>query len=331
MPAYVIYGDNFLVTRHLKGLYTQIGPPEVWDTNIHHVVGAQAKFEELATICNAAPFLASYRLVIVDGLLSTFETRDRRARGQFKTPQSLGQWEGLKTLVPNLPATTLLVFTDGPVGQQNLLLTLLRPFTEVKHLPTPAGEELARWVKTRASEKGATFSPGALRTLLQMVGNDLWALDNELEKLSLYVNGRTVEERDVHALVSQVREASIFTAIDAVLDGRISVALRILKRLQESGTTVQSFLSIMARQLRLIALAKDLVEQGATGQEIGQKLGITQDFVARKVVDQARRFSWSDLERLYRALLRTDLAVKTGQVEEKLALELMLPSLSIHA
>ena len=68
-----------------------------------------------------------------------------------------------------------------------------------------------------------------------LVGNDLWTLEQELEKLSLYASGRRIEESDVEELVAQVREASVFAAVDAMIDGRPGVALRLLRQLRQTG------------------------------------------------------------------------------------------------
>ena len=81
-----------------------------------------------------------------------------------------------------MPDTTLLVMVDGVLADSNPLLRSLRPVVQSQHLPAPTGEGLARYVKELAQDKGAGISPAAIRTITDLVGNDLWTLDRELEK-----------------------------------------------------------------------------------------------------------------------------------------------------
>ena len=74
-----------------------------------------------------------------------------------------------------------------------------------------------------------------MRLLAELVGGNLWTLDSEMEKLSLYCAGRKVEGEDVRLLVSFANEMSVFNAVDAILERRYSEALRIMRRLMEGG------------------------------------------------------------------------------------------------
>ena len=145
-----------------------------------------------------------------------------------------------------------------------------------------------------------------------------------MEKLSLYAAGRTIEERDVGELVAQVREANIFAAVDAMIEGRPGVALRLLHQLRQDGREISSIIAMVERQLRLMALARDSMEQGLSQSEVAKRLGTTSDFVVRKTLDQARRHSWQSITARYRRLLEADLAIKRGIMEPDLALELLV-------
>jgi DNA polymerase-3 subunit delta len=208
----------------------------------------------------------------------------------------------------------------------------------VQRLTAPKDEPLARWIKTTAQEKGAGITPGAIRSLADLVGSDLWTLDRELEKLSLYALGRgpaggqpSIEEADVRELVAQVREASIFAAVDAMLEGNPAAALRLLLQMRQDGKEAGYILSMVERQLRLLALARHLMEQRAPQEEMAARLGTTSRYVVTKSVEQARRHSWPDLTWRFQRLLEADLAIKTGRLEPDLALELLVADLAGRA
>ena len=328
MTTHVLYGDSFLVPQAFRVLTENEGVADLLEANRHQLQGRQIKPSELFDLCNALPFMDSHRLVVVEGLLATQERRSGRSRGRTggtaPAVSAMGGWEELSKVVPQLPETTVLVFTDGPLTDNNQLLRLLRPICRVQSLAAPSGEGLARWIKDTAQRKDANISPAAIKRLTDLVGNDLWTLDQEIEKLSLYAFGRSIEERDVGELVPQVREANIFSAVDAIIDGRPGIALRLLRQLRQDGREVSNIIAMVERQLRLLALARDYMDNGVSQRDLGSRLRISSQFVLRKTIDQARRLTQQEIAGQYQRLLEADLALKRGRMDPDLALELLV-------
>ena len=184
--------------------------------------------------------------------------------------------------------------------------------------------------KNFGAAKGASISPAAIRCLADHVGNNLWTLDREIEKLALYTAERCIDENDVKELVSKVREANIFSAVDAILDGKPDAAFRLLHQLRQDGREATSIIALIGRQLRLMALARDLYERGVPQRDWGSRLGIASRFALRKTIEQSRRYSWIDLNLRFQQLLETDLSLKQGRVEPDLALEIMVGDLALR-
>jgi DNA polymerase-3 subunit delta len=153
-------------------------------------------------------------------------------------------------------------------------------------------------------------------------------LDRELEKLSLYASGRNIEEEDVREMVSQVREANVFNMVDAIVEGRAAVALPLLQQIRQDGKEAPYIIGMVERQLRLLALARDLIEQRVPQGEMGSRLGVNSQFVLRKTLEQARRHSKENIIYCYQRLLEADLAIKRGRRDPDLALELLVADLA---
>jgi DNA polymerase-3 subunit delta len=332
VPVHVIYGDSFLVSQELKELQRETEATLLLEANRHSLPGNQISLPDLVNICNALPFLGALRLVQVEGLLTTFEPRSGRGRSRGGDPnqssRGIGEWEGLIQAIPAMPETTQLWFVDGPISESNPLLRRLRSSAQIHQMVAPSRESLALWIKNQSQKKGVGISPAAIRSIADLVGNDLWTLDHELEKLSLYASGRNIEEEDVREMVSQVREASIFNAVDAIIDGKPGVAIRLLHQLQQDGRDASYIIGMVGRQLRLLALAREFMEQGVPLPEMGGRLGITSQFALRKTLEQARRHSREDINWRYQRLLEADLAIKRGTLEPDLSLELLVADLS---
>ena len=332
MPTHIIYGDSFLVTQQLRALESEIGQETLLEANAHRLQGSEVKLPELLNVCQALPFMDPIRFVLVEGLLGTFEVRAGSGRGRGgrsgQSAKSTGEWDSLAEAIPQMPETTRLVLVDGPLSPGNPLLQKLRPVCQIHPMSAPTREMLSLWIKNRAQQKGSAITPAAIRALADLISNDLWTLDQELEKLSLYCTGRNIEEEDAREMVAQVREASIFGAVDAIIDGNPAAAFKLLRQLLHDGRDVTYIISMIGRQLRLLALAKDLSEQGVGATEMGGRLGVSSQYALRKTMDQAHRHSWPVIRSRFQRLLEADLSIKRGRLEPELALELLVADLA---
>ena len=131
-------------------------------------------------------------------------------------------------------------------------------------------------------------------------------------------------EKDVRDLVPQVRESNIFIAVDAILEGKSAIAMKLLRRIIVEGASLSYVQAMITRQLRLVTLAKDLSERGIPYGDLGIHLEIRAEFVLKKTLEQAKRFSWEHIKLLYKRLMEMDLAVRQGNMEENIALELLV-------
>jgi DNA polymerase-3 subunit delta len=217
---------------------------------------------------------------------------------------------------------------DGDISERNSLLRLLSPLAQVRRFPRLSQRDLPGWIQARARQEGVDISPEAVRLLADLVGNDLWALWQELKKLALYAGGRRVEDEDVRALTVAAREASVFTLVDAVVEGRPDQALRLLEQLLDQGAAAPYLLAIITRQYRNLLLAKEMLRDRHQAAEIGGRLGIVSRFALGKVLEQAGRYPPARLEASYRRLLEADASIKSGIYRDELALEVLVQDLA---
>ena len=289
--------------------------------------GGQTTPQEVMNACDTVPFLGQHRLVVVHGLLRRFEL-PQHSRGQAAPPPSLGPWQALVEYAERLPASTVLLLTDGDLSATNPLLHALDPQATVQEFHPPRATDLAGWIHRHAREKGMSLSSQAAHLLADSLGRNLWSLDRELEKLANYAPGRRIEEADVRTLVGPARDINVFTLVDAVVERRSSAALRLLRQLTGSGAEGGYILNLLIRQYRLLLLAQEWRREGASPQEVGQHLGIPSQFVLRKVLEQADLYPLPRLKAAYKRLLAADLAIKRGQHSPELALELLIADLA---
>ncbi|MEX1103503.1 MAG: DNA polymerase III subunit delta, partial [Dehalococcoidia bacterium] len=169
-----------------------------------------------------------------------------------------------------------------------------------------------------------------LKTLLQ---GDTLGLANELDKLALYTMGRDVTVDDVYEISAGAREFDSFAFTDAVMDGKLQVALHVLQRLREGGTEDAGLLAILLGAYRRLAPVVDLVDQGASPEEIGATMGNAGRYpnLRDRAINRARGLGPEGLRRAYELMVEADRTSKTGEVKDDLALEIAVMRLSALA
>lgn len=325
---YVLYGeDDFSLYQSLEGIKRGIGDQATLEANTTVFEGQRLTLEQIKTACEAAPFLAERRLVIVNGLLERFAARGKSGRKKAGKATKQDDCKSFAEFGSQIPDSTILVLIDGKIKKDNPLLRELSGKAEVKVFYLLRGEGLRQWIQRRVKESGGSISPQAVDLLARFVGSNLWIMAKEIDKLNIYASGRLIEEEDVRQLVSYAQEADVFTMVDAILEFKGGLAEQRLRQLLQQGAAPAYLLVMLSRQVQLLVRARELREQRKSRAEIQDRLNLNMEFVLNKTLEQAGRHSMERLKGVYHRLLETDLSIKTGKYVPELALNILVAEL----
>jgi DNA polymerase III subunit delta len=331
---YILSGeDDFSITRELDTIKKGIGDQEMLATNTNTLDGKTITTDEFRAVCESAPFLSEKRLVIVQGLLDRFGIKApaRGAKTAKKTEQQPAAYEAFGNCIFKLPPSTILVLIEEEIKDSNPLLKMISPKAKIKNFPLLKTPELRQWVTNHVIAEGCKISVPAMNLLVRLIGSNLWVMSSELNKLATYAYGRQIEEKDVKALVSYTQQSSVFNLVDAIMEFKANEAESMLQQLMDKGATATYLLAMLYRQMRLIVRAGDLKRQGLREPEMRQRLGVASEYVVKKTLEQAARYSMPRIKQVYQQLLDTDIAIKTGKYTEELALNILVAELCQHA
>lgn len=347
---YILHGENEFdrdeaVVELRRELAT--GDPAMVELNTTVFDGSRLTMGELRHACDAIPFMSKCRLVIVHGLLARLAS-GRKGEEQDGAAEQDPAWkrtfrDQLVAYLPILPPTTQLIMVEPKnLSAADPVLRLAQQQKEPEEeqgkkgekarvyamaFPRPKEKDLAAWIQKRVTGAGGRISSDAAGLLAELIGLDLRLLDQEIDKLLTYVGGeRPVSAEDVRALVSRAREEKVFALVDCVGRRETARALQLLHYLLEQGEHPLQILTMLARQVRILIQVSELRKQGLVPPEIAVKLGLA-PWMADKFIDQAKRFDMAQLEAAYQRLVDTDWAIKTGKMEEMLALDLLVVGL----
>jgi DNA polymerase-3 subunit delta len=274
---------------------------------------------ELRSACEALPFLAQRRLVIVTGLLTRLESQED---DQFM--------QVLLDLLPGLPHTTRLVFVEKrTLSGTHPVVKLARKTTRgyVRQFDPPSGGALPGWIGRRVHKHGGRIADDAAARLAHLVGADLRLLNQEILKLVTYAGERQITSEDVDLLVPYAQEVIIFDLVDALGQRDGGTAAGALQRLLDTGEHPMGILAMIVRQFRLLVQVKELRQAGQNARTIARLLDL-HPYPAGKLYRQATNFTAAQLEKIYRHLLVTDAQIKTGALTPIVALDLLVAGLA---
>jgi DNA polymerase III delta subunit len=339
---HVYYGaDDFRSSEALAALRASLDDDGMLSTNTSVLAGQGLTQQVLTQHATAVPFLAGARLVIAEGLLTALGSR----RGLTE------EWRPFIDSLPLLPPSNHLVLIEPvPRSRDNRegvgrspLLRLLRnvpdadivEFGELKTWGRDGPSEVGRWLHARAQERGIAIEDRAIDALVELMGANLRSLAQELDKLAAYSAARgegLITAAHVDLLTPLARDENIFAIVDAIVEGRADQSLQLLRRVLNDGSVAPGYLQVMvARQLRHLVRATELLERHASQQEIADATGLRGGFPLTKLMRQARLTSSAAAEANLRDLEAADFSVKTGRMSDELALELVVCRLAARA
>lgn len=315
---YILHGpDEFTRNEKIAELRAEVGDPALVDLNMAVLEGRDLSLSEIRQHTDAMPFLAAKRLIIVKNYLTPL-------RGKAE------EVEALVSYLQGLPPTTDLVFVETELLDKRHPLLKAAPALKaaVVDFAGPGKANLRAWITERAKEKQVAIDPNAAELLGRLVGPDLRTLNNELEKLILYVNQqRPIHAADVELLVPYVEESEDFGLANAIGQRNAHRAYDQLHKLLDEGKHPMAILGSIATQVRGLLEVKDMAERGLSPLEIAEAKGWKSDYAAKMRLREANNFSIARLEEILELLLQIDLRVKTGRVESSLALDMLIARL----
>lgn len=185
--------------------------------------------------------------------------------------------------------------------------------------------QLKKWAQRQLNKRSKSIGDPALELLISYVGNNLWQLNHEVNKL-INFSSENISEQDVKTLVQAKIDENIFNLIDALGNKDKSLALQLIEEKIDNGVNSQYILTMIVRQYRLLIKAKSLGNKAKNYFALMQVLKIPK-FIAQKTYDQSQLYTLTQLKTIYRRLLYIDEKLKTTSGQDKILFTKMINEL----
>jgi DNA polymerase III subunit delta len=319
----ILHGDDdYALSRAVIHICALMGDPAMAELSITHLDGAQTSLAEVKSNASTLPFLTERRMVVLTHPL------ERSEAGREK----------LTALLNSLPDSAALVLVINDSFERKDWKTLsknhwLRAWVQsagkralLVTCQLPAIDQMPAWIVNYAKTLNGRFDLHAAGELAAHVGNDTRLAALEIDKLLTYVDyKRPVDVDDVNLLTTAVNQINIFDMVDAVAQQNSRKAIHLLHGLLEQQEPISLFFMIV-RQFRLLIQVREILDEGGSADQVERELR-QHPYVAKKISEQARRFSMAQLEKIYHSLFDMDEAMKTSQVALDLSLDTFIAGL----
>jgi DNA polymerase-3 subunit delta len=352
----VVGSDEAEVKRAARSLAAEMTPAAGGDFGTDVIDGVADNAEQAVTRVHQTidalltfPFFGGEKLVWLKNANFCGETMTGRAQSVIDALEKL-----TATLSIGLPETTRFLLSATDVDKRRSFYKSLQKLAKVEVFDrldsSKAGweEEAAALVERAAAMRHLDFSAEALELFVLFTGGDRRLIENEIEKLDLYLGeaARAVSAELVRLLVPLSRGGVVFELGNAVAERNLQRALTLLDQLLFQGETpIGIMLGAVIPSVRHLLLAKDLMARhklarpaqpyffGKTLDRLPaealahlprKKDGTINSFGLGIAAIHAPRYKLSELREALAACLETNLQLVSSAVDPRVALSQLL-------
>jgi DNA polymerase-3 subunit delta len=350
---YAIVGsDESEVKRAAKEIADKLTPPDAGEFGSDIIDGRADNAEQAVTRIHQTvesiltlPFFGGDKLVWLKSVNFLGDSVLGRAASVLEALEKLNE-----VLSAGLPENVKFLLSATEIDKRRSFYKSLGKLAKVEifdKLDTSRSgweEEATRLTEERAGALGLHFSAEALELFAMLTGGDSRQIDNELEKIDLYLGKerRKVTAAEVRLLVPLSKAGVIFELGNALAQRDVRLGLELADQLQEQGESVIGILLVaIVPTVRNLLVVKDLMQrhrlskpqmpfhftatlnrlpENAIQHLPRKKDGGINGYALGIAACQAHRFQLDELRELLDACLEANVRLVTTQLEQRVIL-----------
>lgn len=181
--------------------------------------------------------------------------------------------------------------------------------------------QLVKW----AEKNGVKLHRVNAGKIVSMVGTDMTALKNEVDKLSAYVNGGEITAETIKLLCVKNTETKIYNLSKYIMKNDFNSTYSELNILFGQGERPEIILSGLSSAFVDMYRAKAVVESGKNISEAAKEFKYgNREFVLKNAAYNASKYSIGTLRKMLDIILETDIKMKSTRAEPRILIETLV-------
>src|SRR4051794_20115567 len=259
-PLYLFFGtEEFLrerATRAVADLALKSSGLREFNETTYKV--SESSIQEALAAANQLPMMSDRRVVVMTDFAKIRDADEEALAHYLHAP---------------CESSTVILVIDELDKRRKITKTLTEKCVAVEFAPLK-GAELTSWAKSHLRELKVEADERTLHYIIGLVGSNVRLLTVEFEKLATAALPSSRITMDlVDQLVGQSSELSNFDLGDQIVARNRSRALQTLRRILEDGAEPVMLVGLIAGNFHRLALAKELMAQGASENEVFRAVG----------------------------------------------------------
>lgn len=313
--VYFVYGDEEYLKRTSVDLLLKRfaeGGKDSFD--FKKFDGKDTSVDNILAAAESFPFMSEYTCVLVTDF--PFESVTE------------AEFNQLKELLSDMPESCILIFwqfsqTTGKTKNQNAVIKIVESVGTIVECKTKTAAELKKILGAGIAKRGCTVSDSTLGYIVETVGDDLYQLLSETEKLTAYCAGGEVTRQAVDKLCARSLDSNAFDVTKALVAGnsdRAFSALNELFAMREEPLKILGAIVMTYTDMYRVKVAVQRTGSYASLSEIFSCYK-GKDFRLRNAAKNASSVSLEQLRQALEELNRADELLKTSKMDGKLVIE----------
>ncbi len=309
---YLLFGkEHYLLKDNRERLLKALGVTDRKDMNFTLLSEKDFNVPTLISDSDTLPFFADRRVILVE------------ESGYFKGNKK--EKDRLVKYIPDIPETTVIVFVESEVDKRDKLYKAVTKNGTAEEFVIGDQNEMLRWIGGRLSADGIQMRRDAWNEFYLRCGSSMDLMDAEYQKLSAYCwEKKQIEKSDVEAICANASETKIFALSDAISERNAARVFDVYHDMLRQNEKAPGILALIQRQLMQLYDLKLMDKDGVSYADKKKNLGISYDFIIRKLETYQKRFKEDELRRLLRKAADYEEDFKSGRIEDSIAVELLL-------
>lgn len=315
--VFFLYGnDTFRSLRKLTEIVAKYRSKYKSGFNLLKTEANEEGFEKLKDRIETISMFSEKKLIIIEDLLSTNRTIQEKFQKYLKE----------KNIFKAENVSVVFFERKSPDKRLKMFKELLKNSFKKQEFSELSTMKVKSFINEEIEKIGGKIEPIAVENLVMFFGNDLWQIENEIQKLIAFKNGEIITKKDVEELCVSNIDLNIFETIEAIAKKDKKKALKLISDHLEKGENEIRILSMINYQFRNLIKIRNLMDENKNFYQI-QKVSKLHPFVLKKTFPIARNFSMQELKNIYGKILETDFELKTGKMEPRLGIEIFVSSI----
>ena len=304
---YLLYGEEDYLKLQYKNKLLAALVNEGDNMNFSKYEDSGINTAQVIDQAETMPFFAEHRVILIEN--SGFGK---------KIPEDLGKY------LSEIPEFTIFIFVEPAADKRGKLYKAAKAAGRDIELKMPDENILAKWVGAQLNSAGKQMKRDAWSQYLIMTHDSMDNMAHELDKLIAYVGDRNqITIDDVNAVCIARVETKIFDMLNAMSAKNMPKTMDLYQDMLAAKEPPMLILAMIVRQFTQMKVIKELSSFGNNASTIARKIGVP-DFAVKRTMQLANNFTQQEIADLLKDAADFEEQFKTGRLNEKLAVELLM-------